>query len=84
MASTLTVTTGALTSSITSQDDAAAQQVLLLFAEAIGIDNAATPQKKLDAVVLHLTKYMQDAAQSRYFQAQSAALQAQTQNAVHW
>ena len=84
MASSLTISTGALTSALTSQNDTAVQNVLLNFATAIGIPEVATPQQKLDGVVAHLTEYMQKAAQERYFQTASAAARAEAQNNVHW
>lgn len=84
MASSITISTGALTSTLASANDAAVQNVLLNFASAIGVPEGATNQQKLDAVVAHLADYMQEAARQRYFQAASAAIRADTDAAVHW
>ncbi len=84
MASSLTITTGALTSTASTANDTAAQNVLLNFAAAIGVPEEAAPQVKLDAVVAHLAEYMQGAARERWFQAQSATLREQAVDQVHW
>jgi hypothetical protein len=79
MASSLQIKTGALTSTVTSDNDARAQTVLLNFATAIGSPDTDPPQQRLDAVAAYLIQYMQNAAQSRAFQEQSATLRAQVE-----
>ena len=84
MASSITISTGGLTSTLSTPDDASAQNVLLNFAEAIGIPTTATAQAKLDAVVAYISQQMVSAARERHFQASSAALRSQSDAAVHW
>ena len=84
MASSLTIVTGNLTSARSTQDDASAQNVLLNFAEAIGVADGASPQAKLDAITAYLVEYMQQAAREKYFQTQSASLRQQAIDNVHF
>lgn len=84
MATTLTISTSGLTTTLSTEDDVAAVETLLRFAEAIGIPDEATPQAKLDAVAAHLAQYMVAAARERWFQAESAALRVQAEDEVHW
>lgn len=84
MATSLTITTGALTSTLSSPDDVEAQNVLLNFATAIGIAEEATPQVKLNAVVVHLAEYMQAAARETWFRKESAGLRAEAELQVTW
>jgi hypothetical protein len=84
MASSLTLTTGALTSTLTTQNDTAAGNVLLNFAKAIGAQDAWTNQQKLDYVVSYLAGYMENAARERWFQAESATLREESITEVHW
>jgi hypothetical protein len=84
MASTLTISTAGLNSTVGSQDDAAAQNVLLNFAYAIGALEEWQPQQKLDAVTAHLAEYMVNTARERYFQRESAELREETEENVHW
>ncbi len=84
MASSLTIDTAGLVSTVSSPDDAAAQNVLLNFAYAIGAQEEWPPQQKLDAVTAHLAEYMVNTARERYFQRESAALREETDQNVHW
>lgn len=84
MASSLTVTTGALTGQLTSQNDAAVQNVLLNFAYATGALEAWTAQQKVDHVVAQLASYMQSIARERYYQIQSANIRQDSVDNVHW
>ena len=84
MASSLTILTGALTTTVSTEDDAAAQNVLLNFAYAIGAQEEWQPQQKLDAVAAYLAEYMVNTARERYFQRESAELREETEQNVHW
>lgn len=84
MATTLTIVTGGLTTAVSTEDDVAAQNVLLNFADAIGAQAEWEPQQKLDAVAAHLAEYMVSAARARYFQRESAELREETEQNVHW
>lgn len=84
MASTLTVSVGALTSALTTQDDTAAGNVLLNFAKAIGAQDTWTNQQKLDYIVAYLASHMEKAAQERWFQTASADLKTDAVEQVHW
>jgi hypothetical protein len=84
MASSLTLKTGNLTSTVSSENDANVQLVLLRFAHAKGADPAWGNQRKLDFVAAQLAAYMQGIAQERYIQEESADIQAAAQTQVHW
>jgi hypothetical protein len=84
MASSLTITTGALTATLGSQDDAAVQNVLLNFAYATGAEEAWTAQQKLDHVAAQLAEYMRDVAREKYYQLQSASIRQDSIQQVHW
>ena len=84
MATTLQITSGPLTSKVTTANDTKAQNILTNFADAIGAPPEATPQQKLDAVTKHLAEYMQTSARQRWFQKESADLQAQADADVSW
>lgn len=84
MATSLTIVTGNLTSALSTQNDTAAQNVLLNFASAIGVPEAASAQVKLDAITAYLVDYMQQAAREKYFQTESANLRQQAIDNVHF
>lgn len=84
MTTSLTITAGALTSTLATQDDTAAANVLLSFAHATGADPGATNQAKLDHVAAALAEYMRRIAVERYYQDSSATLRQEAQENVHW
>jgi hypothetical protein len=84
MATTLTLTTGALTTTLSTADDAAAQLVLIRFAHACGAPVDMPSQQKLNFVANALTDYMIRMARERYIQEESAAIQAAAATNIHW
>lgn len=75
---------GALGTILTTEDDAAAQNVLLRFAHAVGIDPGASNQTKLDGVAAALTEYMITIAREKYIAEESATIQQEAVTNVHW
>lgn len=84
MATSITLVTGPLTVTLSTEDDTAAQLVLVRFAHATGANVAATPQQKLEHVAAALTDYMIRVARERYIMEESANIQAAAINNVHW
>lgn len=84
MTTSLTITTAGLTAQLSTEDDAAAQNVLVRFAHAAGVDPAASAQTKLDFVAARLADYMQRIARERYILEESATIQQEAIDAVHW
>jgi hypothetical protein len=82
MATTLTITTGALTATETAQDDAKAQEVLRCFALATGAREGATNKQLPDHAVRTLRNYMVAVAQDRFRAERRAALDAEAAGAV--
>lgn len=76
MATTISITTGALSASRTFQDDTRARAALLKFYTAynLGPDDAS-PQAKLDAVLEWIINSIQDAAMQRHIDEGRAALE---------
>lgn len=84
MTSKLTIQTGALSSTLSTENDAAAANVLLNFALATGVDPQASNQAKLDHVAAMLAEYMRRIAVERYYQDASADLREEAETNVHW
>ncbi len=84
MATSLALATAGLTSTLSTNNDAAAQQVLIMFAHATGANPAATNQEKLDHVAAELAEYMIRIARERYIQENSVDLEAEALTNVHW
>lgn len=84
MATSLTLATGPLTTTLSTADDAAAQLVLIRFAHASGAPVEMPAQQKLEFVAAALTDYMIRVARERYIQEESANIQAAAQSEVHW
>lgn len=84
MATSLTITTGALTTSLVTQDDTAAQLVLLRFAHAIGGQEGDPPQALLDRVAAHLADHMVRIARERYIMEESETIAQEAIENVHW
>ena len=84
MATSLTIQTAGLTAALSTEDDAAAQLVLIRFAHATGAGVELGNQEKLDHVAAQLTDYMIRVARERYILEESAAIQQQAVDNVHW
>lgn len=84
MATSITLATAGLTATLSTNDDAAAQNVLLRFAHATGADAAWTNQQKLDHVAAQLTDYMMRIARERYILEESETIQQEAVTNVHW
>ena len=84
MATSITLATGPLTATLTTQDDTAAQLVLIRFAHAAGAPVEMAPQEKLEFVTRALTDYMIRVARERYIQEESANIQEAAIVNVHW
>jgi hypothetical protein len=84
MASKIRIEIGNLAGELVSNNDAAVQNTLLNFASAIGIDDGATPQAKLDGILAYLAEYMVNAGREKYFQKASAELREESIANVHW
>ena len=84
MATTLTISTAGLTATLSTENDVAAQLVLIRFAHAMGVDPAAAPQVKLEHVAAQLTDYMIRIARERYIVEESANIQQEAIANVHW
>lgn len=84
MATSLTLATTGLTATVSTNDDTPAQQVLLRFAHATGANSAWTNQQKLDHAAAQLADYMLHVARERYILEESATVQANAINNVHW
>lgn len=69
---------------LSTEDDAAAQNVLLRFAHATGAPEGASNQAKLEHVARELTEYMISIARERYIQEESAEIAAAALTHVHW
>lgn len=84
MATSITLKTGPLTATLSTNNDASAQEVLLRFAHATGADAAWPSQQKLDHAAAQLADYMMRIARERYIMEESANIQAAAINNVHW
>lgn len=84
MATSLTLATGPLTTTLSTQDDTAAQLVLIRFAHAAGAPAEMPAQQKLEFVASALTNYMIRLARERYIQEESATIQEEAISNVHW
>jgi len=84
MATSITLATGPLTATLTTQDDTAAQLVLIRFAHAAGAPVEMAPQLKLEFATRALTDYMIRVARDQYITEESANIQEEAQNNVHW
>jgi hypothetical protein len=84
MATSLTVSTGALTATKTTNNDATAREIMLRFAHATGAQRTWTNQQKLDHVTAQLVNYMMHIARERYIQEESETIQATAMDAVKW
>lgn len=84
MTTSITLTAGPLSSTLATEDDASAANVLISFAHATGADPAATNQQKLDHVAAALAEYMRRIAVERYYQETSATLREEAETNVHW
>ena len=84
MATSITLKTGPLTATLSTNNDATAQEIMLRFAHATGAQTSWTNQQKLDHVAAQLRDYMLRIARERYIQEESATIQASAQNAVRW
>ena len=84
MATSITLATGPLTATLTTQDDTAAQLVLIRFAHAAGAAVEMPAQQKLEYVASALTDYMIRVARERYIQEESANIQEAAIVNVHW
>ena len=84
MATSITLSTAGLTATLSTPNDTAAQLVLIRFAHATGANPAATAQVKLDHVAAQLTDYMQRIARERYILEESATIQEEAIENVHW
>lgn len=84
MATSLTLATVGLTATVSTNNDAPAQQVLLRFAHATGADMGWTDQQKLNHAAAQLADYMLRVARERYILEESATVQASAAANVHW
>lgn len=84
MTTSLTIQAGALTSVLSTADDAAAANVLLSYAHATGANPAASNQEKLNHVAAELAEHMRRIAVERYYMESSATLKAEAEANVHW
>jgi hypothetical protein len=84
MATSLTLKTGQLTATKTTNNDATAQEIMLRFAHATGAQRTWTNQQKLDHVTGQLVEYMLRIARERYIQEESSTIQATAMDAVKW
>jgi hypothetical protein len=84
MATTLTLSTGGLTATLSTADDTAAQLVLNRFAHACGAATTMPAQQKLNFAAAALTDYMIRVARERYIMEESATIQAAAISGVHW
>ena len=84
MATSITLATGPLTATLSTADDTAAQLVLIRFAHATGAPAEMAAQQKLEHVAHALTEYMIRVARERYIQEESANIQEDAKNNVHW
>lgn len=74
MATSLSLTAGALTRSVTAANDTKAADVLLKYAAALGVPARATNAERADAVLAGLVAHMKQAARQQYVAEQRAAL----------
>jgi hypothetical protein len=65
MATTLSIVSGAVTATLTAADDAKAQEVLRLYAKALGALDAESNQVKANLVVAALRAHMVAAARAQ-------------------
>lgn len=84
MTTSLVISTAGLTAGVSTESDESAQLVLLRFAHATGAPVEATNQEKLDHVALQLADYMQRVARERYILEESANIQQDAIDNVHW
>lgn len=84
MATSIALTTAGLTATLSTDNDAAAQNVLIMFAHATGANPAASNQEKLNHVAGELAEYMIRIARERYIQENSVNLEAEALTNVHW
>ena len=84
MATSITLSTAGLSATLSTPNDTAAQLVLIRFAHATGANPAWTAQQKLDHVAAQLTDYMQRIARERYILEESATIQEEAIENVHW
>ena len=84
MATSITLATGPLTATLTTQDDTAAQLVLVRFAHAAGAAVEMPAQEKLEFVTRALADYMIRIPRERNIQEESANKQEEAITNVHW
>lgn len=84
MATSLSITAGALTRTVTAANDAKAQAVLLNYAEAIGVPDSATNAERADAILASLVAHMRATARGQYMAEQRASLLADADSEIQF
>jgi hypothetical protein len=84
MATTLSITAGPLSSTVTAADDAKAQAILTWYARSLGVPDSATNQQKLDAVVEGIRAHIVRESRNGYINSGVEEVRTEAVNNVDW